>query len=37
MAADHAGMFGKCALDAFLKSSDAQHLGEYPNLPLRVR
>ena len=37
MAADDAGMLGKGALDAFLKSADAQHLGVYPDLPFRVR
>lgn len=37
MPADDAGMLGKGALDGFLKSADAQHLGVHPDLPLRVR
>jgi hypothetical protein len=36
MAADHARVFGERTLDALLKSADAKHLGEHPDLPLRV-
>src|SRR3984957_7873475 len=36
MAADHARMLGKRALDALFELAHAQHVGEDPDLPLGV-